>query len=182
MSRTARFVVGVVAILGLVLAAGWFDSTVVAAGRRQMGVSFNIWDAEVPRLIGVLLLGASACAIVGLGWKLRSIALGAALVLIGAFFSLLEALVIGLGVSTSGAAPLLPDWLLQPLDELWLGVTGPLGSAMVLGAVVFVVGASILVDGLRKSDPTTRDIQERRATTEPYNRQPPQGEEPGTRG
>jgi hypothetical protein len=153
MSRLTRFLVGLVVVLGLVLAAGWFDSTVMVEARRHAAATFSVWDVVLPRLAGFVLVGVAAGLIVATSWSFRSVALGVALILIGGLFTALETFVFGFGTSTNGAPPILPDWLLRPANQLYGAVNGPLTASTFLGAVTLVVGAALIGAEVRRRLP-----------------------------
>jgi hypothetical protein len=156
LNRQVRFVVGLALLVLLLVVAGWFDSMVVVAAKHEEAHTFNADPVLLARAIGFLLVAGAILVLAVAGWRLRSIELGVAYVLVGAFFTFLDSIVWKLAAQVNDAPPVLPEPFVQAVNLLYPWEQGPLGASLTLGAGTLLVGLSLIGAHLvraRRSEP-----------------------------
>jgi len=144
-SRFGRFAAGFgVAAVAIVIAA-WFDGTVMQAAQQESAGSFDLGPEIITGTVGFVLIGGGALVIALTGWRVRSLSLAIAYMVVGGFFVLLEVIVWRLASEINGARPVLPQPIASAISHIYTWQAGPLNAVPILAAATFITGVAILV-------------------------------------
>ena len=156
MSRWLRFGLGA-AVVGVVLVAGGsFDGTVMTATQKQASASFDIGPVLPISALGYLIIAGGSLAIAVAGWRLRSLGLAIAYVVVGAFFTFLDTITWKLAAQINDAPPVLPDPLPQAIGQIYFWQNGLLNADLIIGAATLIVGVAMLVATFPRASATAR--------------------------
>jgi len=144
MARPWRFGIGIGVVAALILVAGWFDGTVMRDTEQQVSRTFDIGPVLLIRPLGYLLIGGGTLAIGLMGWRLRSVSLGIAYVIAGAFFTFLDTITWKFAAQVNNAPPVLPEPIALAISHLYFWERGLLNAVPILGAATLFVGLLIL--------------------------------------
>ena len=148
--RFARAGVALVAAAGILVLAGWLDGQMFVEIRRQEAASFDPGQLAWTRPVGYLAVAAGVLAVTGLARWSRSLLVGIAYALVGAFFTFLFTIVWQFSASINGAPPVLPRPIAQLVSTLdaW-GAQGPLNAWSIVGAGMLLAGLATILRVVR---------------------------------
>ena len=164
MHRLATFIVGVVVLVVLLVMTGWFDSVVVVAAKRENSRTFNLDPLLLVRSVGFVLTAGATLLVAVAGWRLRSIGLGIAYTLVGAFFTFLDAITWKLAAQINDAPPVLPEPVARAVNLFYPWEQGPLGATQIVGAGTLLVGIAVVASVLLGRVPPGVHAKERSST------------------
>ena len=153
MNRQARFVVGLGVVIVLLVVDGWFDSVVVVTAQREVARTFDPDVVLVARSLGFLLIAASVLLVTVAGWRFRSIELGLAYVVVGAFFAFLDTITWKLAAQVNDAPPILPEPIVRIVNAFYPWEQGPLSATLIVGAGTLLVGIVLVGMPILRSGP-----------------------------
>jgi hypothetical protein len=140
MSKAGRAAVAILVAAGVVWLAGWLDGTVMRDIGRQAAQSFDNTGLEVADSLGAVAVAGGVLLLGVLGWRSQSALVGAAYVLVGAFFAFMPVIVFPFAAQINGAPPLLPGPIADAVGQIYFSSYGPLNAIATVGAGMFVVG------------------------------------------
>lgn len=154
MARPLRFGIGIGVVAALILVAGWFDGTVMRDTQQQVSRTFDIGPVLPTRALGYLLIGGGTLAIGMVGWRLRSLSLGIAYVIAGAFFTFLDTIAWKFAAQINGAPPVLPQPIASAISHVYTWENGLLNAVPILGAATALVGLLVVGATIGRPSPT----------------------------
>ena len=154
MARPWRLAIGVGIVAALILIAGWFDGTVMRDTQQQVSRTLDIGPPLLIRALGYLLIGGGALTIGVVGWRLRSLSLGIAYVIVGAFFTFLDTITWKLAAQINDAPPVLAQPIALAISRIYTWENGLLNAVPILGAATLLVGLLVLTATIRRPSPT----------------------------
>ena len=148
--RFARAGVALAAAAGILVLAGWLDGQVFVEIRRQEATSFDPSQLAWTLPVGYLAVAAGVLAVTGLALWSRSLLVGIAYALVGAFFTFLFTIVWQFSAAINGAPPVLPRPIAQLVGTLdaW-GAQGPLNAWSIVGAGMLLAGLATILRVVR---------------------------------
>ena len=143
--RFARAGIALVAAAGILVLAGWLDGQVFVEIRRREASTFDISQLAWTLPVGYVAVAAGVLAVTGLALWSRSLLVGVAYALVGAFFAFLFTIVWQFSASINGAPPVLPPPIAQLVGTLdaW-GAQGPLNAWSIIGAGMLLAGLATI--------------------------------------
>lgn len=145
MSRLVRFGLGAAVVAVVLVAAGWFDGTVMKAAQEQVSRTFDIGPVLPIRALGYLIIAGGSLAIGVAGWRLRSLGLAITYVVAGAFFAFLDTITWKLAAQINDAPPVLPDPIAHAIGQIYFWQNGLLNADLIIGAATLIVGVAMLM-------------------------------------
>ena len=149
--RFARAGIALIAAAGILALAGWLDGQVFLEIRRREASTFDISQLAWTLPLGYLAVAAGVVAVAGLARWSRSLLVGVAYTLVGAFFAFLFTIVWQFSAQIDGAPPVLPRPVAQLVSTLdaW-GAQGPLHAWSVVGAGMLLAGLATISRVVRR--------------------------------
>jgi hypothetical protein len=151
MSKTASSLAALAVAAIALLAAAWFDGTVINEARRQAAAEFSFGSIG-----GLLSLGsiavAGGCLLIGWFGVRAAVLVGLAYAVVGGFFALLPWLVLTLGAGNNDVPGAIPDAVASPMSEVYLRTLGPLNAVGIVGAAMLIAGLIGILRSLRRRD------------------------------
>ena len=140
MSKAGRAAVAILVAAGVLWLAGWLDGTVMRDIGRQAAASFDNTGLELAYSLGAVAVAGSVLLLGVLAWRSHSALVGAAYILVGAFFAFMPVIVFPFAAQINGAPPLLPGPIADAVGQIYFSSYGPLNAIATVGAGMFVVG------------------------------------------
>ena len=132
--RVARGGAAVLAGLGILIAAGWFEGSIGGEiERRRAQFDDPALTELVVSLASLAVVGAVLAVAAVIRWA-RSVLVAIVLGLVGTFFLLLGSIVWALGTWINNVPPVLPEAIARPLGDLYFWQIGPLGAVHLVAA------------------------------------------------
>jgi hypothetical protein len=94
--------------------------------------------------LGWLAAQASVLLLGVLAWRSRSVLVGVAYVVPGAFLAFLPAIVWRFAAEINGSPPVLPKPIANWVSQFYFSSNGPLGAVQLIGAGMLVIGLLVL--------------------------------------
>jgi hypothetical protein len=140
MSKAGRAAVAILVAAVVLWLAGWLDGTVMRDIGRQAAASFDNTGLELAYSLGAVAVAGSVLLLGVLAWRSHSALVGAAYILVGAFFAFMPVIVFPFAAQINGAPPLLPGPIADAVGQIYFSSYGPLNAIATVGAGMFVVG------------------------------------------
>ena len=151
MSKTASSLAALAVAAIALVAAAWFDGTVINEAERHVAATFSFGNVGVLLSLGSIAV-AGGCLLVG-WFGVRAAALvGLAYAVIGGFFALLPWLVLNLGAVENGVPGVIPEAMADRSVGYYLRTLGPLNAVGTIGAAMLIAGLIAMVRSLRRRD------------------------------
>jgi hypothetical protein len=141
MSKAGRATIAILAAGAVLFLAGWLDTGVVRDIRQHAIATFDTTGLSLALSIGSIVVMSAVFLLGVLAWRSPSALVGAAYVLVGAFFAFLPIVIY--------APPVLPGPIVDVLNPIFSWVAGPLDTGRTIGAGMFVVGLIVIGRSLR---------------------------------
>ena len=165
--RFVRAAMALVAAAAILMFAGWLDGQVFRDIERRQSVEFSITLITWALPFGYLAVAAGVLAVVILAWWARSILVGIAYAVVGAFFGFLVTINWQFAAEINGAPSVLPQPLATIVGRIWFwGAEGPLNALSTIGAGMLLAGLAIIALAARRRF-GSRSQAGRPAITEP---------------
>lgn len=150
-SHRARSVVAILGAVGMLMAAAWYDTNVLAAVIRTQGTTFDVTQTAIALPAGFILVAVGVFGVALLARGADSRVVDVVYALIGAFFAFLFTLMWTVAASVNDAPPVLPDPLPSFIGQTYTATeNGTLNAVAVIGAAMLVVGLANLGRALRR--------------------------------
>jgi hypothetical protein len=112
--------------------------------QAQVSRTFDVGPVLPIRALGYLLVAGGSLAIGAIAWRLRSLSLGIAYIVVGTFFAFLDTLTWKLAAEINGATPVLPQPVASSIADIYLWQNGLLNAVPIIGAAT-LVGLAVVV-------------------------------------
>jgi hypothetical protein len=133
-----------VAAAVLLITAGWLDGTVLRGLQHDVGKTFEIEPALFAGALGHLGVAAGVLMLAVLAWHSRSVVVGIAYLLVGAFAAFLAPINWHLAAHLNDAPPVLPEPASRLVSMLFIWQEGPLGAVATIGAGMLLIGLAVI--------------------------------------
>ena len=151
MSKSIVAVMALVVAGAALVAAAWFDSSVMREVQRTAAAAFDQGSLGLAWAIGSIVIAGSVLGLGGLAWRSGSLAVGTVYAVVGAFFAFLPVLLFDLGAQVNDTPPVLPQPIADAVGQVYLRVEGPLNAVVIIGAGMLVAGLAVIVRSLRSA-------------------------------
>lgn len=135
------------AAISLVLLA-WLDATYLTQAQRESVATFNSRGLSFVLTVVSLAVAGAALVVAFTTWRSRSVLVGAAIAVVGAFFAFLP-VIWGFAAGVDGAPPAWLEPLRTPINQIFDATFGPRFAVGTLGAAMLLVGLATVARGLR---------------------------------
>ncbi len=137
-------VAALVALMALII-AHWFDAGVLADAEIRAAHTYDYGPGF--DLIGIAHIVTAACVVATaiVGWRSRSLVVGAGYAIVGGFLVFLPALFWALAMSVNGAPAVAPQPIASTLDSWYMTLAkGVTGSVYTVAAAMFLSGLAVV--------------------------------------
>jgi hypothetical protein len=149
MFKAGRATIAILAAGAILFLAGWFDGSVIRDIQQQGAAAFNLTGFALALSLGSIVVVGAMLLLGVLAWRSRSVLVGAAYVLAGAFFAFLPVIMWGFTAQINDTPPVLPGPIVDVLGQIYSRTAGPLNAVGTIGAGMFVVGLLVVGRSLR---------------------------------
>jgi hypothetical protein len=150
MSRVGRSAVALAAAAVVLAVMAWFDTTVVSNAAQREAQTFDMSGYALVEALGTILIAGSVLLLALLAWRSRSVAVGVAYALVGAYFALQLWITWTFAAQANGAPPVLPYPLDRAVNHVFSATYGRLNAVGIVGAGMLVAGVAVLAQRFRE--------------------------------
>jgi hypothetical protein len=140
MSKAGRAAIAILVAAAVLWIAGWLDGTVMRDIAQQAAQHFDNTGLSLAYSLGSLAVAGGVLLLGVLAWRSLSALVGAAYVIVGAFFAFMLVINWWGAAQINGAPPLLPGPIADAVSQIYFWSNGPLNAVATVGAGMFVVG------------------------------------------
>ncbi|HVA86817.1 MAG TPA: hypothetical protein VNF73_10945 [Candidatus Saccharimonadales bacterium] len=167
---TIRMLVALLGGAAILVVAAWLDTAVLLGIEHRVAATFDTTEWALALPAARVATAGSILALALLAWWARSLRVGLAYVVVGAFFAFLGSLNVLFATAVNGAPPVLPEPIATFLGQVYLHAEyGPLNAPAVIGAGMLLIGLATIGLSLRsRASAVPRDEEgPMQAPTEP---------------
>ena len=167
MARSSKTLLALALAAIVLVIAAWFDSTVMSEARRHAAATFSMSGSTATTVLGSLLVAGSVLLVGTVAWRAKSVIVGLAYVVVGAFFAALPWLVWNFATWVHGVPPVLPEPLVLAVGNVYFWTAGSLNAVGTIGAAMLIAGAFTVARWWRGRAAPTGRTEARVATPDP---------------
>ena len=149
MSKAGRAAITILVAAAVLWLAGWLDGTVMRDIGQQAAQHFDNTGLSLAYALGSVAVASGVLLLGVLAWRSLSALVGAAYVIVGAFFTFLLAILYLLSLQINDVPPVLPGPIADAVSQIYFWSNGPLNAVATVGAGMFVVGLLVVGRALR---------------------------------
>jgi hypothetical protein len=159
--RTSRTLVALLGGAAILVAAARLDTDVLQGLQQRDAATFDITGRALAQPLGYLAIAGGILALGFLAWWARSLLVGLAYLVLGAFFAFLVTLVWTVAAQVNDAPSVLPEPIAVFLSQVYRQAEGgPVHAVAIIGAGMLLIGLATIRQVLRSRAPADQSEEE----------------------